>query len=90
MVMSRDPGSNSEKFYFSPNSVLTFRKSYQIWEKFAQEQKCYRQKNKLGVKPPPPPELVGLSYLDNLEWLTMFVNVKEDCILGQVTHACAQ
>ena len=53
--------SNSENFYFSPNSVLNFSKSYQIWGKLAQEQKSYRQKNKLGVEnTPPPPVLVGL------------------------------
>ena len=47
--------SNSENFYFSPNSVLNFRKHYQIWGKLAQEQKRYRQKNKLGVENTPPP-----------------------------------
>ena len=31
--------SNFENFYFSPNSILNFRKSYQIWGKLAQEQK---------------------------------------------------
>ena len=42
--------SNSEHFYFLPNSILNFRKRYQIWGKFAQEQKSYRQKTKLGVE----------------------------------------
>ena len=36
--------SNSENFYFSPNFILNFRKSYQIWGKLAQAQKSYRQK----------------------------------------------
>ena len=36
--------SNSENFYFSPNFILNFRKSYQIWGKLALEQKSYRQK----------------------------------------------
>ena len=40
--------SNSEKFYFSPYSVLNFRKSSQIWGKLAQEQKRYRQKQTGG------------------------------------------
>ena len=31
--------SNSKNFYFSPNSILNFRKRYQIWGKLAQEQK---------------------------------------------------
>ena len=51
--------SNSENFYFSPNSVLNFRKSYQIWVKLAQEQKCYRQKTNRGGAT--PPVLIGLS-----------------------------
>ena len=47
--------SNSENVYFSPDSVLNFRKSYQIWEKLAQEQKSYRQKtNWGGVENHPP------------------------------------
>ena len=46
--------ANFEKFYFSPNSMLNFRESCQIWGKLAQEQKSYRQKAKLGVKTPPP------------------------------------
>ena len=48
--------SNSKNFYFSPNSVLNFRKSYQIWGNLAQEQKV-TGKNKLGGgKHPPPPQ----------------------------------
>ena len=47
--------SNSEKFYFSPNSVLNFRKSYQIWGELAKEQKKYRQKTNWGVENTPPP-----------------------------------
>ena len=44
MVMSRDPGFIFRKFlfYFLPNSILNFRKSYQIWGKLAQEQKSYK------------------------------------------------
>ena len=54
--MSRDLASNSENFYFLPNSVLNFRKSYQIWGKLAQEQKSYRQKPNWGggVENTPP------------------------------------
>ena len=43
---------NSEKFYFSPNSILDFKKSYQIWGKLAQQQKSYRQKQTGGGKHP--------------------------------------
>ena len=47
---------NSENFYFSPNSVLNFRKSYQIWGKLAQEQKSCRQRTNWGVENTPPPQ----------------------------------
>ena len=52
---------NSENFYLSPNSVLKFRKSYQILGKLAQEQKSYRQKTNWGWKIPhtPIPMLIG-------------------------------
>ena len=51
--------SNSENLYFWLNSVLNFRKSYQICEKLAQEQKSYSQKTNWGGKHPPP-VLIGL------------------------------
>ena len=50
--------SNSENFYFSPNSVLIFRKSYQIWGKLAQEQKKLQAKNELEDGKHP---LIGLN-----------------------------
>ena len=46
--------SNSKKNYFAPNSVLNFRNSYQIWGKFAQEQKSYRPKTNWGGWKTPP------------------------------------
>ena len=48
--------ANCKSFYFSPNSVLNFRKSYQIWGKLAQEQKELQAKSKTpnGKHPPPP------------------------------------
>ena len=46
--------SCSKKFYFSPDSVLNFRKTYQSWGKLAQEQKSYRQKQIWGGKHTPP------------------------------------
>ena len=54
--------SNSEIFYFSPNSILNFMESYQILGELVQEQKRYRQKTNWGWKtpPPPPPVLIGL------------------------------
>ena len=36
--------STSENFYFSTNSVSNFREHYQIWGKFAQEQKVTGKK----------------------------------------------
>ena len=50
--------SNSENFYFSPNSILNFRESYQIWGKLAQEQKL-QAKNKLGSGKHPPAVFIG-------------------------------
>ena len=44
--------SNSEIFYFSPNSILNFRKSYQILWKLAHEQKVAGKKQILGGNPP--------------------------------------
>ena len=40
--------SGSENLYFSPDSVVNFRKSYQVWGKLAQEQKGYRQRTNWG------------------------------------------
>ena len=51
--------SNSEKFYFSPNSIFNYRKSYQLRDKLAQEQKI-QAKKQLGMETPPLPVLVGL------------------------------
>ena len=53
--------SNSENFYFSPNSVLNFKNRYQIWGKLAQEQKVTGKKQIGGGKHPPAPVLIGLS-----------------------------
>ena len=65
MVMSRDPGRKFRKVYFSPNSILNFRTTYQIREKLAQEQKVTGKKQKTrensGWKTPPPSQvLIGL------------------------------
>ena len=52
--MSRDPGFKFQNFYSLYNSILNFRKSYQIWGKLAQEQKSDRQNQNSGWKTPPP------------------------------------
>ena len=44
---------NSENFYFSPNSILNFRKTYHIWGKLAKEQKVTGKKQIGGGKHPP-------------------------------------
>ena len=54
--------SNSENFYFSPNSVSNFWESYQVWGKLAQEQKVTAKKQNSGWKTTPLPSvLIGLS-----------------------------
>ena len=45
--------SNSENFYISPNSILTFRRSYKIWGKLVQEQKVTGKKQIRGVENTP-------------------------------------
>ena len=56
--------SNSENFYFLPNSVLNFRKSYQIWGEIGSRTKMLQAKNKLWVEPPPPqPVLIRLKMM---------------------------
>ena len=56
MAMDVTLAANFENFYFSPNSILTFRnvqESYQIWGKLAQEQKVTGKKQNSGWNPPP-------------------------------------
>ena len=54
MVLSRDPkAANFENFYFSSDSILNFRKSYQIWGNWLKNKKV-TGKN---------PLLTGLSFL---------------------------
>ena len=62
MVMSRALASNSGNVYFSLDSLLNFRKSYQIWGKLAQERKVTgKKKTNLGGGKHPPPVLIRLS-----------------------------
>ena len=59
--------SNFETYSFSPDSVLNFGKSYQIWGKLAKVQKRYIQKTNWGggKQPPPPPHcLSGLAIIN--------------------------
>ena len=65
--MSHNPGLKFRKFLFSPNSVLNFRKSYQIWGELAQEQKSYRQKTNWGWKTPPPPSAYRVNKVNAFE-----------------------
>ena len=59
MVMSRDPDFKFRKF-FSPNSVLNFRKSYQLWGIDSRTKKLQAKKQTGGGKHPPP-VLIGLT-----------------------------
>ena len=53
--------SNFENFYLSPNSLLNFRKSYQIWGNWRKNKKVSRQKTNSGMENTPPgPVLMGL------------------------------
>ena len=54
--------SNLENFYFSPNSVLNFRKSYQIWGNLVQEEKVTGKKQIGGGGGKHPPVLIGLIF----------------------------
>ena len=45
--------SNSEDFYFLPNSISNFRTGYQIWGKLAQEQNATGKKQIGGGKQSP-------------------------------------
>ena len=46
---------NYENFYFSPNSILNFRKSYQIWGIGLKNEKITGKKQNPGWKTPLPP-----------------------------------
>ena len=48
MVMSRGPGFNSKKFYFSPNSLLNFKKKLPNLGEIGSRTKTLQAKNKLG------------------------------------------
>ena len=73
MVMSRDLASNSENFYFSPHSILNFKKSYQNWGKLAQEQKLQAKKQTVFWKKHLP-VLTGLKH-DLIEFKVQCLNV---------------
>ena len=59
--------SNSENFYFSPASVLNFRKGYQISDKLAQEQKVTGKKQTGEWKTPPVPSAYRVKHVDHLK-----------------------
>ena len=69
--------SNFEYCYLLPNSVLNFRKIYQIWERLAQERKCYKQKTHWGGTPPPSPYRV---YISECKSLYSKMQLKFECI----------
>ena len=61
--------SNSENFYFSPNSILNFRKSHQVWGKLTQEQKVTGKKQNSGWKTPPPPRAYRVNIITKFHLL---------------------
>ena len=50
--------SNSEKFYFLPNSMLNFIKSYQIWGNWFKNKNVTGKKQIGGWKRPPSADMV--------------------------------
>ena len=70
MVTSRNPASKIRKFLFSPNSILNFRKSYQIWREIGSRTKHYMQKQIEGggVETHTPPVLIGLKSDEAHKW----------------------
>ena len=67
MAMSRDPGFKFQNFYFSPNSILDFRKVSKFGGNWLKNKKL-QAKNKLGWKTPLPPaqSRPGIHVLRNL------------------------
>ena len=58
--------ANFENFYFSSDSTLKFRKSYQIWRKLAQEQEVTgKNKTRDGKHPPVAYRVKRLSRFKN-------------------------
>ena len=52
--------SNSENFYFLPNSISHFRNVTNFGGNWLKNKKVTGKKQKLGWKTPPPPVLTGL------------------------------
>ena len=64
------PASNSENFYFLPNSILNFRKSFQTnFGEIGSRTKKLQAKNKLGGwKRPPPPSAYRVNDLKSIQY----------------------
>ena len=80
MVISRDPGFKFWNCYLLPNSVLNFRKIYQIWAKLAQEQKTRKAKNTLAVENTPPPHSSYRINISECKSLYSKMQLKFECI----------
>ena len=77
--------SNSENFYFSPNSVLNFRKSYQIWGNCLKNRNVTGKKQTGGVENTPPPSVVLIGFSREIARKTLSVkkNFKGNIHLSQ-------
>ena len=62
--------SNSENFYFLPDSILNFRKSYQTWGNWLKNKKVTGKKQIGGWKR--PPVLIGLSKQKAISFEVMY------------------
>ena len=69
--------SNSENFYFLPNSVLNFRKSYQIWGNRLKNKKVTGKKQIGGWKIPPSPSAFRVKRFHTsglMRWWGAYIN----------------
>ena len=94
MVMSRGPGqesiifspalaSNSEHFYFSPNSILNFRKVTTFGVNWLKNKKVQakKAKNELGVENTSPPPSASAYRVNDVQVIPLLhVNSNRDSI----------
>ena len=75
--------SNSENFYFSPNSISNFGKSYQIWGNWLKNKKVTFNKHIGGGKHPSPPP--PSAYRVNNELSCILINFNQ-YLITEVDH----
>ena len=72
--------SNSKNFYFSPNSVLNFRKNYQIWGNWLKNKKVTSKKQIGGGKHPPPSSYRVKSIIRRTLYIPQFFTILDSNI----------